>query len=337
MGLTSLWGSYKGTDGEEIKAIQFSEGKENTLAVAIEVSHLKMDSETGALSVKDIQGDWTEIEYGDWIVYNEKTNEFNVFRDADFHLEPKTETETEPEWKDGRTADITKETKRLHESLEQFENELATSEDEAISQIMTPGNGNYIKDPDTLKVTGEEVKEFISSLTVSKAGEKTTVVTATLINGFEITKTSSCLDVRSYDEEIGLELCRKEIEDEVWYLLAFLKQNKKYVDKINEVSSPATTPIEEIYEVQLEKMSYVEALTDLIGNFGADEGIYIRLPEWDIETAVYSTLLPGLTSPILVINSEKGVVPWNPTYIEMYAQNWQIVSLKEKYCGKKEI
>jgi hypothetical protein len=46
----------------------------------------------------------------------------------------------------------------------------------------------------------------------------------TLINGFEITEASACVDPVNYDEKIGEEICLSKIKDKIWFLLGFLMQ-----------------------------------------------------------------------------------------------------------------
>lgn len=68
------------------------------------------------------------------------------------------------------------------------------------------------------------VVDFVKEFQVSTIGDKTTMVRAILVNGFEIIKTSSCVDVANYDENMGAEICMSKIYDDIWYLLGFLLQ-----------------------------------------------------------------------------------------------------------------
>lgn len=71
-------------------------------------------------------------------------------------------------------------------------------------------------------ISQEMVDDFIESIDVITMGDRTTIVKATLVNGFEIVKSSSCVDPDNYSEEIGKEFCMEQIKNEVWYLLGFL-------------------------------------------------------------------------------------------------------------------
>ena len=85
-------------------------------------------------------------------------------------------------------------------------------------------------------VTQEQVDRFIKTTEVMTIGEKTTLVHATLQNGFTITKTSACVDPENYDEKIGAEICMEHIKNEVWYLLGFLLQQRVHESKFVDVA-----------------------------------------------------------------------------------------------------
>lgn len=76
----------------------------------------------------------------------------------------------------------------------------------------------------SVSITQEMVDRFIKKTEISKLGPKTTIVRAILINGFEIVKTSSCVDPNNYDEKIGYEICMESIKNEIWKHLGFLLQ-----------------------------------------------------------------------------------------------------------------
>ena len=77
---------------------------------------------------------------------------------------------------------------------------------------------------DRPSISSEMVDHFIKNWRTDTLGDKTTIVRATLRNGFEIVETSSCVSPENYDERIGQELCMKKIKDKVWELLGFLLQ-----------------------------------------------------------------------------------------------------------------
>lgn len=90
--------------------------------------------------------------------------------------------------------------------------------------ITTPSEPNQEATVNSNTVTETMVRDFIKEYHVSTLGEKTTVVRATLANGFEIVESSSCVDPANYSEEIGAEICRDRIRNQVWHLLGFALQ-----------------------------------------------------------------------------------------------------------------
>ncbi|MBB6622038.1 hypothetical protein H7E67_01210 [Clostridium gasigenes] len=78
--------------------------------------------------------------------------------------------------------------------------------------------------PSGVSIGPKMVKDFIKSYEVIERDGKTTIVHATLVNGFKLTEASSCVDPSNYSKEIGTEICLGKIEDQIWGLLGFLLQ-----------------------------------------------------------------------------------------------------------------
>lgn len=80
-------------------------------------------------------------------------------------------------------------------------------------------------------VTQEEVKENMRDLTIRTLydfGKPTTYVTIRMKNGFTLRESTTCVDPRNYNEEIGVEICLKRLEQQVWFLLGYALQDKLY-------------------------------------------------------------------------------------------------------------
>lgn len=73
-------------------------------------------------------------------------------------------------------------------------------------------------------ITQKDVDDFITKLDVHKLDSKTTLVKATLRNGFVIVEASSCVDPANFDLEIGKEICLEKIKNQVWGHLGFSLQ-----------------------------------------------------------------------------------------------------------------
>ena len=79
--------------------------------------------------------------------------------------------------------------------------------------------------PDT--ITQKMVDDFITEVETKTWGEKTTIVKATLANGFILTESSSCVDPANYCEVTGKQICLERINNRVWLLLGFLLQTAR--------------------------------------------------------------------------------------------------------------
>lgn len=77
---------------------------------------------------------------------------------------------------------------------------------------------------DNNTITQKNVDEFISKVAVQQLGGKTTVVQVTLVNGFVITESSSCVDPKNFSMELGEAICLEKIKNKIWELLGFLLQ-----------------------------------------------------------------------------------------------------------------
>lgn len=71
-------------------------------------------------------------------------------------------------------------------------------------------------------VTSLSVDNYIKDINVMQLDEKTTLVKATLQNGYIVVETSSCADAINYDESVGKSICLKKIKEKVWDLLGFM-------------------------------------------------------------------------------------------------------------------
>lgn len=81
---------------------------------------------------------------------------------------------------------------------------------------------------DGTKVLDKDVDNFITNIEVSKVGEKTTVVNAHTLTGFDIIGHSSCVNPENYDEEFGKEYAMEKIVNDLWGHLGFVLQWAKF-------------------------------------------------------------------------------------------------------------
>lgn len=82
----------------------------------------------------------------------------------------------------------------------------------------------YMKIGPNNSIEEHNIDDFIKSYDVSQWGDKTTVVHATLANGFIITESSSCVDAKNFNMDIGVNICKEKIQNRVWEMLGFMLQ-----------------------------------------------------------------------------------------------------------------
>lgn len=76
------------------------------------------------------------------------------------------------------------------------------------------------------KITKEVIDNILKDtlIKVEKYGDKTTILMATLPNGFVIIKSSSCVDPKNFDMAVGEQICMQQLEDEIWNLEGYRLQ-----------------------------------------------------------------------------------------------------------------
>jgi len=82
----------------------------------------------------------------------------------------------------------------------------------------------YMQVGDNNTIEENNVNDFIVGYDVQPWGDKTTVVHATLANGFIVSESSSCVDPENFNIDIGYLICKEKIQNAVWKMLGFLLQ-----------------------------------------------------------------------------------------------------------------
>lgn len=78
-------------------------------------------------------------------------------------------------------------------------------------------------------VTIEDVRENMRDVIVRTQydfGKPTTYVTIRMKNGFTLRESTTCVDPSNYNENVGVEICLKRLEQQVWFLLGYALQDK---------------------------------------------------------------------------------------------------------------
>lgn len=78
------------------------------------------------------------------------------------------------------------------------------------------------------KILKEDVEKFITDVEVMTVSEKTTVVNAHTLTGFDTVRHSSCVDPKNYSEELGKQYAMEEVVNSLWSHLGFVLQWAKY-------------------------------------------------------------------------------------------------------------
>lgn len=98
--------------------------------------------------------------------------------------------------------------------------------------VLTPDLIKFDEDSTTTQVNDSVKKEDIDSIlsqtliSVEKYGDKTTILKATLPNGFVVVESSSCVDPKNFNMSIGEQICMKHLEDKIWELEGYKLQNE---------------------------------------------------------------------------------------------------------------
>lgn len=81
---------------------------------------------------------------------------------------------------------------------------------------------------DGTKVLKEDVENFVTNVEVMTVGEKTTVVNAHTLTGFDMIRHSSCVDPKNYNEELGKQYALEVVTNDLWGHLGFVLQWAKF-------------------------------------------------------------------------------------------------------------
>lgn len=104
------------------------------------------------------------------------------------------------------------------------------------------------------KILKEDVEKFITDVEVMTVGEKTTIVNAHTLTGFDTVRHSSCVDPKNYSEELGKQYAMEEVVNSLWSHLGFVLQWAKYglnfKSKGNEYPPHIQRVIEEYKELE---------------------------------------------------------------------------------------
>ncbi len=87
-------------------------------------------------------------------------------------------------------------------------------------------------------ITQKDIDNILKDtlIKVEQYGPKTTVLMATLPNGFVIVESSSCVDPTNFSMKIGEKVCMDKLVNKIWELEGYKLQcevNKKTLEEVN--------------------------------------------------------------------------------------------------------
>lgn len=108
-----------------------------------------------------------------------------------------------------------------------FQKGQAAKTEEAEKKAETLADQLYPAARSTITITKEQIDALLAAAvyTHTKMGDKTTVVHATLPNGFELVETSGCVDPKNYNHDLGVAVCKRRLVDKVWLLEGYRLQS----------------------------------------------------------------------------------------------------------------
>lgn len=77
---------------------------------------------------------------------------------------------------------------------------------------------------DGTKIVEADVNNFCPQYKATTVGDKTTVVIAKTITGFELVESSSCVDPKNYSQKLGEQYAMEKVHSKIWDYLGFVLQ-----------------------------------------------------------------------------------------------------------------
>lgn len=103
------------------------------------------------------------------------------------------------------------------------------------------------------KISKKDIDKILedSFMEVEQYGNKTTVLKATLPNGFVIVESSSCVDPKNFDMKVGEEICLDKLVNKIWELEGYNLQSNKFesVSSVKRVKSKEELLLEKIHDL----------------------------------------------------------------------------------------
>lgn len=106
---------------------------------------------------------------------------------------------------------------------------LSANDIEGLRNVIERASGITLFEPTPpTNLTRDDIERRIVTCDAFTLGAKTTVMHATLVNGFEIVVSSACVDPDAYDQAIGENICYERLIEKVWELEGYRLQERRF-------------------------------------------------------------------------------------------------------------
>ena len=130
------------------------------------------------------------------------------------------------------------------------------------------------------------------------------------------------MDRADYNEFRGWELPADECGSDAGMLVEYTDGGKANTDSYTGYVSWSPLDVFNLAYTETNGMTFSEALSAI------KLGESVALPFWGADVFISlqtPTELSKMTASYLFVTSRYGLVPWNPTQVELLANNWQVV------------
>ena len=105
------------------------------------------------------------------------------------------------------------------------------------------------------KVTERQIDKIIQagSIEIQDLSDKTTLVKFRTKEGFEIVATSSCVDPKNYNRDVGAKICMDQIKNKLWEYEGYILSKKLYKTTGGSLFDRVCSEAEEL-KVKLKKL-----------------------------------------------------------------------------------
>lgn len=150
------------------------------------------------------------------------------------------------------------------------------------------------------KVTEKQIDKIIQagSVEIQDLSDKTTLVKFRTEDGFEIVATSSCVDPKNYNRDVGAKICMDQIKNKLWEYEGYLLSKKLY-------KTTGESLFDRVYSEAAELKVKLEKLQDFMGTTKFEALPYVeKYLLMDQEFAMHD-YLDVLTARLSAMSREK--------------------------------